>query len=77
MYGANIEVVVMQFISFLHRALNGSLAESPKFVVEFLELLAEEIHPRAQEDFEEMAAAKKSQQGTSRVRTGTFSAMDF
>lgn len=54
------------FSSYAHRALNGSLAESPKFVVDFLELLAKEIHPRAQEDFDEMAAAKKAQQGTSR-----------
>lgn len=57
-------------LTLSHRALKGSLAESPKFVVDFLELLAEEVRPRAQEDFDEMAAAKKVQSGTSRVRAG-------
>ena len=52
----------------LLRAINGSLAETPEFVVDFLELLAEKVRPRAQEDFEEMAAAKKVQQGNARVR---------
>ncbi|XP_063878563.1 mitochondrial intermediate peptidase-like isoform X2 [Scylla paramamosain] len=54
------------FPSYAHRAVSGSLAETPEFVVEFLELLAEKVRPRAQEDFEEMAAAKKFQQGNSR-----------
>lgn len=60
----------MQYILFYaiySRAVNGSLAETPEFVVGFLKLLAKEIMPRAKTDFDEMDAMKKAQYPHSRV----------
>lgn len=48
------------FSSYAHRAVSGSLAGSPDLIVNFLELLAAEVQPRAQEDFKEMENMKKS-----------------
>lgn len=48
------------FSSYASRAVSGSLAGSPDLVVNFLELLASEVQPRAQEDFMEMENMKKS-----------------
>ncbi|XP_053631220.2 mitochondrial intermediate peptidase [Cherax quadricarinatus] len=54
------------FPSYAHRAVNGSLAESPELVTNFLKHLADSVRPRAQEDFTEMNAVKKAQYSGSR-----------
>ncbi|XP_076046390.1 mitochondrial intermediate peptidase [Oratosquilla oratoria] len=48
------------FPSYAHRALRGSLAEEPDLVTNFLEQLASEIRPRADEDFAAMGVMKKA-----------------
>lgn len=54
------------FPSYAHRAVNGSLAETPNLVTEFLKLLAKDVRIRASEDFAEMSAMKKAQYKYSR-----------
>ncbi|KAK7075656.1 hypothetical protein SK128_015080 [Halocaridina rubra] len=49
------------FPSYAHRAINGSLAETPDLVLDFLTLLTKELKPRAKKDFEEMNLLKKAQ----------------
>lgn len=62
-------LVCVWFIFF--RAVNGSLAETPEFVVGFLKLLAKEIMPRAKKDFAEMDAMKRAQYPHSRVSSNS------
>ncbi|KAK4308771.1 hypothetical protein Pmani_019553 [Petrolisthes manimaculis] len=64
--GRHTMATLCGFSSYAHRAVNGSLAESPEFVVSFLKLLAKEIMPRAKKDFAEMETMKKSQYAKSR-----------
>ncbi|XP_066987964.1 mitochondrial intermediate peptidase isoform X1 [Macrobrachium rosenbergii] len=49
------------FPSYAHRAVKGSLAETPELVQNFLNLLSQEVRPRAEEDFAEMGIMKMTQ----------------
>ncbi|KAG7163158.1 Mitochondrial intermediate peptidase-like [Homarus americanus] len=65
------EVLLTDMINGRHEmaticAVNGSLAETPELVVDFLKHLASEVRPRAQEDFDEMNTLKKAQYSYSR-----------
>nr|XP_045596274.1 mitochondrial intermediate peptidase-like [Procambarus clarkii] len=64
--GRHEMATICGFPSYAHRAVNGSLAETPELVIDFLKHLADKVRPRAQEDFAEMNAVKKAQYSSSR-----------
>ncbi|KAK2180088.1 hypothetical protein NP493_457g06007 [Ridgeia piscesae] len=54
------------FETYAHRALNGTLANTPENVRQFLDGLADKLQPKAEEDFEHLRKVKLSHGGTDR-----------
>uniref|UniRef100_A0A0B6ZZD4 Peptidase M3A/M3B catalytic domain-containing protein n=1 Tax=Arion vulgaris TaxID=1028688 RepID=A0A0B6ZZD4_9EUPU len=54
------------FDTYSHRANKGTIINSPENIVEFLNLLSQELKPRAKIDFEDMLRLKQQEESTAK-----------